>query len=69
MPNLQEKFYSLLQELVQYEVEELRQDSSLNSKKYYLLKTHIENIEVRLSLLERRQAALIGDNNENYCAR
>ena len=57
MPNLQEKFYSLLQELVQYEVEELRQDSSLNSKKYYLLKTHIENIEVRLSLLERRQAA------------
>ena len=65
MPNLQEKFYSLLQELVQYEVEELRQDSSLNSKKYYLLKTHIENIEVRLSLLERRQAALIGDNNEN----
>ena len=58
MPNLQEKFYSLLQELVQYEVEELRQDSSLNSKKYYLLKTHIENIEVRLSLLERRHATL-----------
>ena len=65
MPNLQEKFYSLLQELVQYEVEELRQDSSQNSEKYYILKTLIENIEVRLNLLEasiptleRRQATL-----------
>ena len=58
MSNLKEKFYNLLQELVQYEVEELMQDSSQNADKYYLLKTQIDRVEGRLSLLERRHATL-----------
>jgi len=58
MSNLKEKFYTLLQELVQCEVVELMQDPSQNDEKYYLLKTHLERVEGRLGLLERRYAQL-----------
>ena len=58
MSNLKEKFYTLLQELVQCEVVELMQDPSQNDEKYYLLKTHLERVEGRLGLLERRYAKL-----------
>ena len=58
MSNLKEKFYNLLQELVQCEVVELMQDPSQNDDKYYLLKTHLERVEGRLGLLERRYAQL-----------
>ena len=58
MSNLKEKFYSLLQELVQCEVNELMQDPTQNDEKYYLLKAHIERVEGRLSLVERRYARL-----------
>jgi len=58
MSNLKEKFYDLLQELVQCEVRELLEDSTLTNDKYYLLKTHLERVEGRLGLLERRYARL-----------
>jgi len=58
MSNLKEKFYDLLQELVQCEVRELLEDSTLTNDKYYLLKTHLERVEGRLGLLERRCARL-----------
>jgi len=61
MSNLKEKFYNLLQELVQYEVAELMQDTTKKDEKYYLLKTHIDRVEGRLGLLERRCAHLKRD--------
>jgi hypothetical protein len=61
MSNLKEKFYNLLQELVQCEVAELMQDPSQNDEKYYLLKNHIDRVEGRLGLLERRYASLNRD--------
>jgi hypothetical protein len=61
MSNLKEKFYDLLQELVQCEVRELLEDSTLTNDKYYLLKTHLDRVEGRLGLLERRCAHLKRD--------
>ena len=61
MSNLKEKFYALLQELVQCEVHELLKTPTLTNDKYYLLKTHIDRVEGRLGLLERRYASLNRD--------
>jgi len=59
MSNIKEKFFDLLQEFVQCEINELVEDpTKLSNEKYYLLKTHLERVEGRLGLLERRYARL-----------
>lgn len=56
MSNLQEKFYNLLQEVVQYEVEEKM--AWYETEQYHLLKTRVERLDGQLRLLERRHATL-----------
>ena len=59
MSNLKEKFYDLLQEMVQCEINELLQDPvKYHNDKYYLLNNKLDRIEGRLGLLERRCARL-----------
>ena len=56
---MKEKFYDLLQEMVQYEVKDLLHDPELNvNVAHNRLQTHIDRVEGRLGLLDRRLAIL-----------
>ena len=56
---MKEKFYDLLQEMVHYEVRELLQDPELSVNVAHIrLQKHIDRVEGRLGLLDRRIAML-----------
>ena len=56
---MKEKFYDLLQEMVHYEIKELLQDPELSvNVAHSRLQTHVNRVEGRLGLVDRRLAIL-----------